>query len=48
LQVLHDALEHEAQLAGDLMRLDPPPIPNEEKSFRTSRLPQFRQQTSCS
>jgi hypothetical protein len=33
-QVLHVLLEHVAQLVeDDLMRLAPPPIPNDETSF---------------
>jgi hypothetical protein len=45
LQVAQDLVEQEAQLAEDvLMRLAPPPIPNAEKSFWRSLLPQASQQ----
>jgi hypothetical protein len=47
--VAQDLLEQEAQLAEDvLMRLAPPPIPNAEKSFWRSWLPQPPQQTDFS
>jgi len=46
LQVAQDLLWHEVQLADDvLIRLDPPPMPNAEKRFRMSRLPQNPQHT---
>jgi hypothetical protein len=49
LQVAQDLLEQEAQPAEDvLMRLAPPPIPNAEKSFSRSWLPQASQQTDFS
>jgi hypothetical protein len=49
LQVAQDLLEQEAQPAEDvLMRLAPPPIPNAEKSFWRSLLPQDSQQTAFS
>jgi hypothetical protein len=49
LQVLQDLAEHVAQPAEeDLMRLAPPPMPNEETSFFKSRPPQDAQQISCS
>jgi hypothetical protein len=49
LQVLQERLEQVVQpLDDDLMRLAPPPIPNEEMSFRTFGSPQAAQQTSFS
>jgi hypothetical protein len=49
LQVLQDDPEQDAHpLPDDLIRSDPPPIPNDEKSFRTSAVPQAGQMTSFS
>jgi len=49
LQEAQDLLEQEAHPAElVLMRLAPPPIPNAEKSFCRSVLPQDSQQTAFS
>lgn len=49
MQVLHEvALQVVQALEEELMRLPPPPIPKEEKSFRISLLPQALQETSFS
>ncbi len=49
LQVAQDLLEQDEQLAEDVLtRLAPPPIPNAEKSFSRSWLPQASQQTDFS
>jgi hypothetical protein len=49
LQVLQDELEQDAHpLPEDLIRSAPPPIPNDEKSFRTSAFPQKGHATSFS
>jgi len=49
LQVLQDEPEQDAQpLPDDLVLSAPPPIPNDEKSFRSSAFPQAGQVTSFS
>jgi hypothetical protein len=48
LQVEQDFEEQDVQLAAVFKRLEPPPIPNDERSFRTSRPPQQGQTTSAS